>query len=825
MKRQILAVSVLLAFFFLVSDSLATDRLVPGEYSTIQAAINDCNNGDTVIISPGTYTGAGNCNIDFGGKAITVTSTNPQDPCVVATTVIDCQNVSGQRGFYFHSGESTSSVIDGLTITDGYVKDCGGAIYCYGGSPLIRNCLIKNCKAGAKALWNTNAYGGAIFSIAGTTVIEKCTIINNTAQGGDAVDIMHPVAGNGYGGAIYAVSTTTIRDCNLSNNSAIAGMSSVDGAGVAYGGAIYGVFNLSNSIVSGNKSDVRGPYTAYAGALYTQGTSSVVNCLIKNNACISIWVKGGAIWNTGTLSISNCTIYGNYFSPDFFVTISGSGTGTIINSIIWGNSPGPDVANMTVSYSCTEDNISGVGNIYSNPLFTTGPLGDFYLSQLAAGQAVDSPCVNAGSDTAVNLGMDKPTTRTDQLWDNGIVDMGYHYPIVYRSADIDKNLIVDFFDFAILANNWHLSEPNLSADITRDLKIDFKDLLELADAWLDCLVKPASGPNPANSAGNVDPNVILGWAAGYGALEHDVYLGTDAAAVSEANHLSPEYMDTVSEVNFTPDILDFNTTYYWRVDEIGPRCTATGAVWSFTTVPPQPPGAASNPNPADSIADVSVTQDLSWTAGAGATSHDVYFGTDNPPPFIQNQADTTYDTGTMNNGTTYYWRIDEKSAGGTTTGTVWNFTTIPLVTLLQDGFETDFNNWTDGGITNWDMVTNQKHAGSYSARASSNTDDLISDNMNTSGRSSIRIEFWYRDSGIDDDDDVYLQLYNGSIYDNKFELGNTTPEDAWYKYDVTIYNSGSDAQYFRTDFRIKFEGTNIDGGENLWIDDVNITAQ
>ena len=49
----------------------AVERQVPGEYSTIQTAIDDCNDGDVVIISPNTYTGPGNRDIDFNGLAIT----------------------------------------------------------------------------------------------------------------------------------------------------------------------------------------------------------------------------------------------------------------------------------------------------------------------------------------------------------------------------------------------------------------------------------------------------------------------------------------------------------------------------------------------------------------------------------------------------------------------------------------------------------------------------------------------------------------------------------------------------------------------------------
>lgn len=143
--------------------------------------------------------------------------------------------------------------------------------------------------------------------------------------------------------------------------------------------------------------------------------------------------------------------------------------------------------------------------------------------------------------------------------------------------------------------------------------------------------------------------------------------------------------------------------------------------------------------------------------------------------------------------------------------------------LLSDGFETNFDKWTDGGTTDWDRATDQKHSGSYSAHAGSADNDLISDNMNTSGYAVITITFWYRDDDIDDDDDIYLQLYNGSTYNNRFELGNST-EDVWHQCIVTINNSGSDAQYFIPNFRIKFEGTSIDTGENLWIDDVVVAA-
>jgi hypothetical protein len=98
-------------------------------------------------------------------------------------------------------------------------------------------------------------------------------------------------------------------------------------------------------------------------------------------------------------------------------------------------------------------------------------------------------------------------------------------------------------------------------------------------------------------------------------------------------------------------------------------------VGNWLVEPPPRPRPASNPNPADGARIVSRTADLSWTAWRGATSHDVYFGTSNPPPFIQNQAATTFDPGTMDYITTYYWRVDEVNAYATITGVVWSFTT------------------------------------------------------------------------------------------------------------------------------------------------------
>lgn len=144
-------------------------------------------------------------------------------------------------------------------------------------------------------------------------------------------------------------------------------------------------------------------------------------------------------------------------------------------------------------------------------------------------------------------------------------------------------------------------------------------------------------------------------------------------------------------------------------------------------------------------------------------------------------------------------------------------------TLLTDGFETNFDKWTDGGATDWTRVTAQKHSGSYSATAGPNSNDLFSDNLNASSYGSMTISFWYRDDDIDSGDGVALQLFDGTAYDAYLNL-NLTTEDTWTFYTVTLNNAGADAQYFISNFRIKFEATGMGSGENLWIDDVNVVA-
>ena len=100
------------------------------------------------------------------------------------------------------------------------------------------------------------------------------------------------------------------------------------------------------------------------------------------------------------------------------------------------------------------------------------------------------------------------------------------------------------------------------------------------------------------------------------------------------------------------------------------------------------PDPAVNPSPANGASNTSVSTDLGWSDGGGATSYGVYFGTDSTPDlgeFQGNQTATSFALPTLNYGTTYYWQIDSANAAGPTAGNVWYFTTgdSPGITVSQ----------------------------------------------------------------------------------------------------------------------------------------------
>jgi len=235
---------VILVFLLSTTFSSSEARTIyvdddgPADFNTIQAAINDANDGDTIIVADGTYTGDGNRDIDFLGKAITLRSENGPQNCI-----IDCQGSSSNphRGFTFHSGEGPNSVLAGFTITNG-ARFQGGGIHCEYSSPKITNCVISN----NVAYTSGNIYGsgaGMICSYS-SAIITNCIISGNVATGSS-------------GGVSWYKGDPVFENCTISDNSALNG----DGGGIHCIGAI---MTVRNSILWGNTA-VNGPQISLGG--------------------------------------------------------------------------------------------------------------------------------------------------------------------------------------------------------------------------------------------------------------------------------------------------------------------------------------------------------------------------------------------------------------------------------------------------------------------------------------------------------------------------------------------------------------------------------
>jgi hypothetical protein len=227
-----------------------------------------------------------------------------------------------------------------------------------------------------------------------------------------------------------------------------------DGSGHQWrgGGGMYNDNHSSPTLTNCAFSD----NLAYEGGgmgNYGFSAPTLTNCTFTGNS----GADGGGMYNYfGFPTLTNCTFSGNSGDCGSGIHIHYSAL-TLTNCILWdgGDEVYEYCSTTTITYSDIQGGWPGEGNIRADPLFVPGPAGCHYLSQTLAGQAVDSPCVDTGSDLAENLGFDTMTTRSDEDTDTGIVDMGYHYPVTGQSllmGDFDRDADVDLGDFAGLQN-------------------------------------------------------------------------------------------------------------------------------------------------------------------------------------------------------------------------------------------------------------------------------------------------------------------------------------------------------------------------------------
>ncbi|MCD4653968.1 FG-GAP-like repeat-containing protein [bacterium] len=261
-----------------------------------------------------------------------------------------------------------------------------------------------------------NAGRGFIFSDDETndSVLQGVTIINGQTEN------------KGAGICVWRTDPV-IMDCVIANCS-----TTDDGGGVCLNCSYTG--RLVNCSIIGNTG-------LEGGGIYQQyGNPDILNCLILNNQAAN---GGGIMIRSNThCNVRNCTLSGNIANTGGAISIYGSEyTHHFIENSIIRDCTEPQIylvnGILEITYSNIENGYPGIGNIDLDPLYTSGPHGDYYLSQTESGQLEDSPCLNAGnlqsSDVCFDslaawvTCLDTLTTRTDGIPDLSIADMGYHY--------------------------------------------------------------------------------------------------------------------------------------------------------------------------------------------------------------------------------------------------------------------------------------------------------------------------------------------------------------------------------------------------------------
>jgi predicted outer membrane repeat protein len=253
---------------------------VPLDIPTIQEAIGVSDDGDTIIVMPGIYYEHG---INFLGKSIVVTSTDPLDSAVVASTIVDAS--AQGRVFTIGSEEDSMTVLTGFTIRNGY--GLVGGIFIYRSSPTISwNVITENTATDA---------GGGIY-VSG--VISKATIINNKITNNTVIGDY-----NDGGGISVSHTHPNIMNNVISGNSIIGYRGS--GGGIAC--------RHSRAYISGNT--IVGNSTNFGGGISVSDEASpvVVNSILWGNGeWTEIYIED--YWYPSTLTISYSNVEGGFSS-------------------------------------------------------------------------------------------------------------------------------------------------------------------------------------------------------------------------------------------------------------------------------------------------------------------------------------------------------------------------------------------------------------------------------------------------------------------------------------------------------------------------------
>ncbi|MGB7133998.1 MAG: Ig-like domain repeat protein, partial [Acidobacteriaceae bacterium] len=415
---------------------------VPANQPTIQSAITAAANGDIVLVSPGTY----HENLDFHGKAITVTSVSGP-----AVTIID----GGASGpvVSFHTGEVRSSIISGFTIRNGGAEPQpsvagAGGVYINASAPTVSNNIItaNACHgvwvSGGAALiqgneinQTTGANDYCTFSGSGILLIGRGTIPNGSQPAltsnvviGNTIE--QNLTANYYDGGgifLWAVENSVI-ESNIIRNNATTGQG---GGIVAYNSD---AMLIAQNLITGNSA---GYGAGGISMLIPESTQGPFIGFIQDNTFAGNTISnpnpngvyGSQVYIEGNLAqyeFTNNIVLGNSSSPAFMC-------GTTYDYL----SLTPLVADHNDIYNASGPGYGGAcpdqsgtyGNIAADPLFDNAANGVYTLQ-------ASSPAIDAGNTSALQLiANDGYPLATDLNGKPRLQDAtGKGYPIVDMGA-------------------------------------------------------------------------------------------------------------------------------------------------------------------------------------------------------------------------------------------------------------------------------------------------------------------------------------------------------------------------------------------------------
>ena len=360
--RYLTAIVVVLAVCA-ASSVPAAELLVPSQYASIQQAIDASSDGDTVIVAPGLYYER----INFNGKNIVVTSTDPTDSRVVGYTIL---NAEGEGSVVtFENRETSAAVLTGFTLTGGagtltYDSDTykiyyGAGIYCVGASPTITHNVITNNVGAYRNEEIRVDYGGGYYY----TYAYTYTYGGGIYYGGHATVSHNTIYNNsGYvGGGIYSSGSATVTNNLIYNNSAY------------YGGGIYASSGrVRNNTFVGNDTSLDVEY-GQGGNVYAYFGYDYTRLIVSNNVICGAGSGGGLF-------------------------ASGAGGDVIRFNNVWDNEPdnygAEDLRSYDAIYGDTADWTGRHGNISEDPVFASSWSQRYRLD-------AGSPCISAGDPNFV----------------------------------------------------------------------------------------------------------------------------------------------------------------------------------------------------------------------------------------------------------------------------------------------------------------------------------------------------------------------------------------------------------------------------------------